>query len=181
MLFEHALAPSINRMNCRLIHALGSHGEAPGRLLAKRAFWIGRHQLCKKAVVGVDRLFLPKAFCCINQTFTYALRQLSCGRASKGHNKNFRGYTRLSKTVTGLKIGVMPKNQTYIKCCNSPGFSCSCTSLNQAASEKWKAQRLKSTAFSDCVNKGHAATPDSCVESSSSCVADASEWGSIET
>ena len=146
MLAQHALAPGVDGVDGRVVHAFGRHGQAPGRAFTGRAFRVGLAQRVQEAVVGRRFGLATKALHGLDQAPAYAIRQLARGRAREGHDEDVGRHQRPleGRAADAVQAALaMPQHQAQVERGDGPGLAGAGAGLDQAAAPQREALRVE--------------------------------------
>ena len=146
MLAQHALAPGVDGVDGRVVHAFGGHGQAPGGLLACRAFGVGLQQGLQQAVVCGHRPLATEAGHGFDQAGADAVGQLARGCAREGHDQDVG---RHQGPPEGLRAAV-PQHQAQVEGGDRPGLAGAGAGLDQAAAVQGKVGGVEYMAHVSC-------------------------------
>ena len=136
MLAQHALAPGVDGVHRRVVHALGRHRQPPGRCLARWSGGMVGQQAGQQAVVRGGLGLAPKNTGGFKQAGADAVGQLAGGGPGKGHHQDLG---RLQRTLKRRSIAVA-QHQAQVERGNRPGLARAGAGLDQTAAPERKAQ-----------------------------------------
>ena len=139
MLAQHALAPGVDGVHRRVVHALGRHRKTPGCGLARRAGWVVGQQAGQQAVVRGGLGLAAKDAGGLQQAGTDAVGQLAGGGPGEGHHQDLG---RLQRPLEP-RLAAVAQHQAQVERGNRPGLAGAGTGLDQAAAPKREAQRVQ--------------------------------------
>ncbi len=169
---QHALAPGVDGVDGRVVHAFGGHGQAPGGAGAQRPVGVGRPQRGQEIVAGGHLGFAAKALRGFEQARADAVGQLACGRARERHDQDL---CRAQRPGKGAALA-MAQHQAQVERGNGPGLAGAGAGLDQAAAPQRKIDGLQGGAVAR-LRRGrcgaHAVAP--------SAASTAGAWGTART
>ena len=142
---QHALAPRVDGVNGRVVHALGGHRQAPRGAGARRAFGVRRHQVEQKAVGRGRRGFAPEAPGGLQQARADAVGQLPRGRAGERHHQDFGRHQRAGKAVFNAvpAFASVAQHEPQVERRDGPGLAGARAGLDQATAPQREGQRVE--------------------------------------
>ena len=140
---QHALAPSVDGVHRRVVHAFGRHRQTPSSAAALGAFGVGGEQVGQKLVLRRHCNLATKALRRFYQAGTDAVRQFARGSAGERHHQNVSGAQRLRKAV----IAAVAQHQAQVQRGNRPRFAGAGTGFNQATAPERKVDGVQGSAF----------------------------------
>ncbi len=153
---QHALAPGIDGVHGRVVHAFGGQRQAPGGLGARRAIGVGGQQIGQEGIVRGHGRLAPKALRRFYQAGADAVRQFARGGAGEGHHQNVGRAQRAGK---GLAAPVA-EHQAQVERSNGPGFARARAGLDEAAAPQREIDGVQRRAVGATVQgRAHAASP----------------------
>ena len=129
MLAQHALAPGVDGVHGRVVHALCGQCQAPGGLGARRTLGVAGQQLRQEAVAVGHGGLAPEAPGGFEQARADAVGQLARGGAREGHHQDLGRAQRAGKAV----LGAMAEHQAQVERGDGPGLAGAGAGLDEAA------------------------------------------------
>jgi len=139
MLPEHALAPGVNRVHRRSVHALGRQGQRQGCLPARGWVAVAGHQIGHEPVARGHRLLATKTLRSIQQALSNPVGELAGCRPGEGHHQNIGWQQGAGKAL----VAPMPQHQAHIQRSDGPGLARASACLYQAAAPELKQQGVQ--------------------------------------
>ena len=139
VLAQHALAPGVDGLDGRVVHAFGRVGQPPGRLFTRWAGGVGIAQRRQIAVVRLRSAFAAQHARRLGQPGADAVGQFARGGAGKGHDQNVGGRERAAQAF-GAAVA---EHQPQVQRGNGPGLARTGARLDQAAAMQREMQRIE--------------------------------------